>query len=189
MTISAIGGTSGAWPTSQAQRPPRPDDALMTSAAQALGVSADDLKTKLASGQSLADVAQAQGVSTDDLASKIAASMKADKPADAPDLSDDQLAQIATSMVQRKGGPHHGGHHGHGGPPPVSAADATGTTDATGATASLTSTAQSLGLDPSELLAQLQQGDDSALTSSGGASAYGAGLGTSGSGLLVDQYA
>jgi hypothetical protein len=90
----------------------------MDNTAQALGLSADDLKTQLKSGKTLDDIAKAQGVSGDDLTTALKKDLTANKPADAPELSDDQLTKMATDIAAGKGPKGHG-HHG---PPPSGAA-------------------------------------------------------------------
>ena len=164
----------------QAQRPPRPDDdKLLATASKALGMDADDLKTALAGGRTLADVAKSKGVAKDDLVAAIAKDMQANAPEGAPAVDDAQATEMATNLVDGTRAPH-GGHHGPppGGPPP---SDGTGTTRAQ---ANLSDLASRLGLDPQALLAQLTSGT----TLASSASRWSAGASVDG-GLVVDAYA
>ncbi|GAA3197363.1 hypothetical protein ACFO1B_01205 [Dactylosporangium siamense] len=82
-SISGISGISGSFATAQTQlRPPPPRDGKdpMAAVSKALGLSGDELKTKLDGGQSLTEVAEEQGVSHEDLI----AAIKAGKPSDTP---------------------------------------------------------------------------------------------------------
>jgi lambda repressor-like predicted transcriptional regulator len=69
--------------------------AATDAAAQALGMSADDLAAALQSGQTLADIATSQGVSQSSLTSAISSALQT---ADSS-LSADQAAAVATQMV------------------------------------------------------------------------------------------
>ena len=82
-------------------------DKMLSSVADTLKLSVDDLKSKLAAGQSLDDVAKAQGVSHDDLVNSIAQSLKANAPSGAPAPSDSQIQAMATRIA----GHHRHGHH------------------------------------------------------------------------------
>jgi len=103
MTVSSVGGTTGAWAMHQAQRPPRPDDdKLLATASEALGMDADDLKTALAGGRTLADVAKSKGVAKDDLVAAIAKDMQANAPEGAPALDDAKATEMAANLVEGK---------------------------------------------------------------------------------------
>jgi hypothetical protein len=99
-------GTAGVGSNRQGER-----DKVLSSAADLLKMSVDDLKSKLASGQSLDDIAKAQGVSHDDLVSNITKTLQADGPAGA-NASADRL----NAMAGRIAGHHRHGHH-HAAPP------------------------------------------------------------------------
>lgn len=93
-------------------------------AAEALGLTTDELDTQLRSGKSLTEVASAQGVSLDSLQSALAA----DFATRYPNATADQATQEADKIIA---GPSAGGArgaHGHRGPPPFieAAADAIG---------------------------------------------------------------
>jgi uncharacterized protein YidB (DUF937 family) len=190
MTISGIGAATQAWQTSQTQRPRRPDnDQMLSTAADALGLSTSDLKSKLDSGSTLEDVAKTQGVSKDDLVAAIAKDVQAHKPDGAPALSDAQATEMATGIVEgkRPGGPGGAGGHGHGGPPPGPPPGGVDGGSSTGTTQTLSSVADLLGIDAKDLLSRLTSGDTSSLTSATNAwSSVGQ---QRSSGLLVDQYA
>jgi hypothetical protein len=87
---------------------------MLSSVADLLKLSVDDLKGKLASGQSLDDIAKAQGVSHDDLVATISQSIKADAPAGAT-VGDSRL----NAMAERIAGHHRHGHHHHAGAAPA----------------------------------------------------------------------
>lgn len=80
----------------------------MDAAAQALGVSSDDLRAALGSGKTLASLAQAKGLSTDALTSAISDALKKANPS----LSNDRAALIAQRMIN---GPGTAGPVGFGG--------------------------------------------------------------------------
>jgi hypothetical protein len=81
-------------------------DQMLSSTADLLKLSVSDLKSKLASGQSLDDIAKAQGVSHDDLVANIVSNLKSVGSAGA-NRSDASL----TAMADRIAGHHR--HHGH----------------------------------------------------------------------------
>jgi uncharacterized protein YidB (DUF937 family) len=166
-----MGSVSGTLPPPP---PPGGQSAIknaMQAAAKKLGMSDDQLKTQLQSGQSLADIASAQGVSKDDLVAAVSDSLKA---AGTTLPAGVDPTKMATNMVERKGGGHHHHHGGGGGTPPV---DPTAGDDTS--TQNLQSLATSLGVNPTDLLTKLQAGGikwsttDSALAG----------------GVLTDQYA
>ena len=104
-------------------------DQMLSSTADLLKMSVTDLKSKLASGQSLDDIAQAQGVSHDDLVANIVSNLKSEGAAGA-NRSDASL----TTMAGRIAGHHrHHGHHRAEQAPaaaPSPPASSTGSTDA-----------------------------------------------------------
>jgi hypothetical protein len=112
MTSISISSVSSAttYATQQAgTRPPHRDGKNpMESVAKALGMSTDDLKSALKSGQSMSDLADAAGVSHDDLI----AAIKAGMPAKVDKASDDATA-MAEKIASTKGlPPARGGRHG-----------------------------------------------------------------------------
>ncbi|MEV4512755.1 hypothetical protein AB0K00_27755 [Dactylosporangium sp. NPDC049525] len=111
-SISGISGISGSFATSQTalRPPPPPKDGKdpMAAVSKALGLSGDELKSKLGSGQSLTEVAEQQGVSHEDLI----AAIKAGKPADASAVgsaAEEESDATAERIAAQKGRP---------GPPP-----------------------------------------------------------------------
>jgi hypothetical protein len=71
----------------------------MDAAAKALGMSSDDLRAAVKSGQSLTSLAQAKGVSTDTLTAAISAAVSKANPA----LSSARAEQIADRMIAGPG--------------------------------------------------------------------------------------
>jgi hypothetical protein len=71
----------------------------MDAAAKALGISSDDLRAAVKSGQSLTSLAQAKGVSTDTLTAAISAAVSKANPA----LSSARAEQIADRMIAGPG--------------------------------------------------------------------------------------
>jgi hypothetical protein len=138
MTINAVGGTTPPLGTQG------PDGAggrehvrkAMDAVAQKLGLSPDELRSKLESGSSLADLAKAQGVSLDDLKSTITQALTGD----GSKLTADQASQLADRLVSRTGGHHHGHHHHHSDSSSVSATTPTTAVDPSSSTSSTSST-------------------------------------------------
>ena len=149
-------------------------DQAMAPTAKLLGLSTSDLKQQVDSGQTLEQIADAQGVSKDDLLGSIKEGLKASKPDGAPELSEAQLTEMAGNIAagKRPQGPPPGGP---GGGRRQSADDR------------LHGVADALGMDPQELLDQLNSGVDfkSLL---GGDGPYEAKTAYSGGGLQVDEY-
>jgi len=85
--------------------------AAMDAAAQALGMSAADLRTALQGGKSLADLASAKGVSQSDLVSAIATALQKANP----NLSVDQAKTIASRFATQKPGAANAGRAGAAG--------------------------------------------------------------------------
>lgn len=123
-SISGISGISGSLATQRAalRPPPPPKDGKdpMAAVTKALGLSGDELKSKLDSGQSLTEIAEEQGVPHEDLI----AAIKAGKPTDsaaaasatpaAPAEADDADDAVAERIAAQKGrpGPPPGGPRG-----------------------------------------------------------------------------
>jgi hypothetical protein len=114
----------------------------LDAAAKAIGISTDDLRTALQSGQSLADIAQAHGVTTQALTDALVAAKKAELDAhvasgDITQAEADQklaaLTQGVTAMVNGQfpaGGPRfhdHGPHNGDDSSPSTTSATSTST--------------------------------------------------------------
>jgi len=113
MTIGSVTGANATAGLHQ-RRFPNPAESL-TSTAQLLGISTDDLATALRSGTKLSDLAAEKNVSKDDLVKSIAADLKANAPAGAPALDETQLTHIATNIADGKRPSfHHGRHHRDG---------------------------------------------------------------------------
>jgi hypothetical protein len=187
---SLSGGADVTALTQAAQQRQRPKPPDMTNTAKALGLSADDLQSKLKSGRTLDAIAQDEGVSSDDLLSAVKTDLQANKPADAPALSDDQLTQMATGIAAGKGpggpgGPH--GHH-HGGGSGQADASILGTA-ASDTSSNLSSLADALGTSSDDLLSQLSSGTDLSSLFSQSGSATWSSSGASTGGLAVDLYA
>jgi lambda repressor-like predicted transcriptional regulator len=148
---SSTSTLTGLGPATGARR--HPGGGLLQTAAQALGLSTDDLVSQLKSGKSLDDVASEQGVSHDDLAAAIKAGMPPERAADA-----DADATVE-SIISRKGMPD----RPQGPPPPARAAgdSASGVlgsslTDAQQST--LDALSDLLGTDSSSLMDSLKSG-------------------------------
>lgn len=107
MTISLTGAASSGA-TQAVQHGRHGDRGLLQSAAKALGMSVDDVRSQLQGGKSLADLAQDKGVSREDLLS----ALKQDAPQRMKDSGN--LDQMLTTAIDRKGPPL--GPRGAGGP-------------------------------------------------------------------------
>lgn len=97
--------------------------ANLDTAAEALGLTTDELRDALADGSTLADVAAAQGVAVEDLVAALVAEAEerldeavADGRLDAAE-ADELKAGLTERITERveSGGPAGGGHHGWGG--------------------------------------------------------------------------
>jgi hypothetical protein len=150
MSIGAVTG-GATWQVDRSQRPPHGGDMekRMQPTADLLGLSTSDLKSKLDSGSTLSEIADAQGVSQDDLLKSIKEGLQAGKPEGAPELSETQLTEMASNIAAGKGPSGRGHHHG---PPPVKEAASTSDT--------ISSLADALGVDSSDLYEQVQSGSD-----------------------------
>ena len=112
--------------------------------ADTLGMSSDDLKKALASGQSMTDIAKAKGVSKDDLVSTIASTL----PTTARDGSTIDPTQMATRIADstRPAPP----------PPPSSSGSAAGSDSDLGK--GIETLANALGVSSDDLLQRLTDG-------------------------------
>jgi hypothetical protein len=137
MFAGAIGGVAASGVTPEQNGPPR-----MSEVAKLLGLSSSELTSQLQSGKTLSTLATEKGVSGSELIKTIETELTTNKPAGAPELSASALAQMATNIAngtppglpgigQHSGGGHHSG---------------------------AATLAQSLGIEPSVLLEELQNG-------------------------------
>jgi hypothetical protein len=183
MTISSISASAtGALQPTGGPPPHRPGKApSLDKTAELLGISADDLGTQLKSGKTLNEIASDRGVSSDDLLSALKSDLKSNKPAGAPELGNDLLTQIATDIAagKRPGGPRDAG-----GP----ATRANGDVSATGT--NLKTLAETLGVNETDLLAQLSSGASfTSLLGNAGGNPYISGANLVEGGIVVDEYA
>lgn len=118
-SISGISGISGSYGTQQAtlRPPPRDDRDPVSAVSRTLGLTGDELKSRLDSGRSLSEVAERQGVPHDDLI----AAIKASKPRDAPTRAGDDEDAVAERVAAQKAQP--------GPPPGAPRGDAAGLAD------------------------------------------------------------
>lgn len=187
MTIQSLGAAQDPSALTQtsagARRHHMPPPDAFKSTASLLGVSTDDLKSQLDSGETLDSIASKKGVSSTDLLSAVKQDLTTNRPADAPPLSDDRLTAIASGIASGNGPGGAGGvRHGH------SPSKAAGTT-ASDPTQTLQSLADVLGTTSDDLLSKLQSGSDlSSLFGQSGSATWGS-QGASTSGLAVDLYA
>ena len=122
----------------------------MDPVAKLLGLSDDDLKSALQSGQSLAQIASAKGVSSSDLLSTVTQGLQA-AGVSAPQGTD--LTTLAQNLINQTG---RGGHHRHHHHKP--SADPSASGDGSGVTQALGSLASGLGMSQSDLDQSLQSG-------------------------------
>jgi hypothetical protein len=174
MSIDAIGGLGG--PPPMMGGAPRPDmTKTMEPTAKLLGISADELKQDLQSGTTLSQLADEKGVSRSDLLASIKQGLKEGAPAGVQAPDDATLDEIAGNIADDKR------PQGPPPPPPPSSQDGSQRVQQ-----SISSLADALGVDPDQLLTQLNS--DGWLDSV----AKSRGLSTDSSlfqGLLVDQQA
>lgn len=154
---------------------------VLSSVANLLGMSTDDLMTSLKSGSSMSDLASQKGVSRDDLLAAITQGLQTDQSAATTGQSG-QSSALAGQIADQKGLPGHHHHHHHGGGSPSSSS-----TDLQQNVADLST---ALGISSEQLVSAIQSGlAGTAGTSGSGASS---GYGVSASllqGLQVDQMA
>ena len=158
----------------------------MSNTAQLLGISTDQLSSDLGSGQTLSSLASSAGVSSSSLLSSVEADLKTNAPQGAPALSDTQLAGMATGIINGSGP-----WGAAAGSSSSSSAGSGSSSSAVTAASNLNSLASTLGMDPSDLLDQINAGDDlSQLLGSTGETGYGSTAADSvNGGLFFDQYA
>jgi hypothetical protein len=120
-SISAIGSSSSTQSVWQAQESNRAGGfkRMLDTSAQYLGLSAQDLRTQIDSGKSLADIAKAEGKSVDGLKQALQAALPAPPTYGANGTSATSSTQGTASsasldqIINRHPGKHHHHHH-HG---------------------------------------------------------------------------
>jgi hypothetical protein len=179
MSIGSIDSSTSALSfTPSSQSTHRHHQLDLSKTAQLLGVSPNQLSSDLQSGQTLSSLAKTAGVSSSNLLSSVEADLKANAPQGAPALSGTQLAGIATSIINGTG-------------PTGGSGSTTSSSSTDTATTNLTSLAGTLGMTPSDLLAQINSGNDlSQLLGSTSQTGYGSTTANSvNGGVIFDQYA
>lgn len=174
MTIDSISGATSAYTqTSQSTHHRHQPD--LSSTAQLLGISTDQLQSDLQSGDTLSSLASSADVSSSDLLSSVESDLKANAPDGAPALSDSQLSSMATDIINGTG--------------PSSSTSGSSSTDT--AASNLNALASTLGMDPSDLISALTSGGDlSQLLNAGGETGYGSSAtDLIQGGVIFDQYA
>ncbi|MFI7585691.1 hypothetical protein ACIB24_01285 [Spongisporangium articulatum] len=154
--ISSTSGSAGLQALHSLQGSGRPpggqDGGPLGAAAEALGLSQDDLMQEMSSGQSLSDIANAQGVSQDDLASAIKSSLPQEVQA-----SGDVDSIVSSIMTQQGPPPPPGGGRGFG-QPDTGISGVFGDSLTSSQQDMLDSLSSLLGTDSDSLLSQLQSG-------------------------------
>jgi hypothetical protein len=117
----------------------------MTEVAKLLGLGTSELTSELRSGATLSDLASKKGISSTELIKTIEGELTAHKPEGAPALPSSQLTQIATSIAS-------------GTPPPPPTGGFGGQDSTSGSQSSPSTLAKSLGIEPSALLKELEEG-------------------------------
>jgi hypothetical protein len=117
----------------------------MTEVAKLLGLSTSELTSELQTGKTLSELASKKGISSTELIKTIEGELTAHKPEGAPALSSTQLTQIATSIA-------------NGTPPPPPPGGFGGHNSTSGSQSSQSTLAESLGMEPSVLLKELEEG-------------------------------
>jgi hypothetical protein len=146
---------------------PSPADfrqAVLGSAAQALGMSTQDVQSALQSGQSLSDLAQAKGVSSDALVSAVSQGIQSLSATSGGLPGAPDPTQMAQRIVDRKGGI--GGHRHHGATASANGSDQDGDGDGDGSSGTSSAATSSpfalvanmLGMSQSDLLTSLESG-------------------------------
>ncbi|GAA4622932.1 hypothetical protein [Cellulomonas oligotrophica] len=163
MSISAVSGSSALLALTQQTRtasappPPPPSSGEegtgtrgvpkhVEAAAEALGMSTDEVVEALEDGSSLADLAQEQGVAREDLVNALVAAA----PEDLRAL--DGIEQMTEQLVDAEGLP------GPAGPPPAGSSGVWGASLTSSQEDALASVADLVGVDASTLVDQLRSG-------------------------------
>jgi uncharacterized protein YidB (DUF937 family) len=118
--------------------------AAMDAAASALGMSDDDLRSALQSGQTLTQLAQQQGVSTDTLTQAMSSALQKSDSS----MSTDQASAIAQRMLA-----------GPAGPPPQQSGGPSDSAAGTAFGQALDAAASELGTTTSQLMSSLGSGE------------------------------
>lgn len=185
MTINSVGSAtslSALAPGSSTQRGTSPFEAV----SDVLGMSADDIKSAVESGQSLMDLAEEQGVSEDDLL----AALKENAPPELQGSDDlDEIVQQIANQTGSLGGPD----GPPPGPPPAGEASGIVTGNLTDAQSTTLDVLSSLlDMDSDDLSSAIQDGSLSDLLQQAGvdttdlANALETALAGSSSGFQVD---
>lgn len=164
MSISAVSGSSALLALTQQSRttsapPPPPPSSSgeegtsargvpkhVEAAAEALGMSTDEVVEALTDGSSLADLAEEQGVAREDLVQALVAAA----PEDLRAL--DGVEQMTEQLVDAQGLP------GPAGPPPAGSSGVWGASMTSSQEDALASVAELVGVDASTLVDQLRSG-------------------------------
>jgi hypothetical protein len=117
----------------------------MTEVAKLLGLSTSELTSELQTGKTLSELASKKGTSSTELIKTIESELTAHKPEGAPALPSSQLTQIATGIA-------------NGTPPPPPPGGFGGHNSTSGSQSSQSTLAESLGIEPSALLKELEEG-------------------------------
>ena len=118
---------------------------VMSSTSQLLGMSEQDLRTTLGSGESLSDIAAQKGVSKDDLVSTVSSAISTSQ---GNVQSTQDPTALAQRIVDRKGGGHRRHHH----------QQTSDTDDQTSSAQGLDGLAGTLGMSQTDLVQALQSG-------------------------------
>jgi hypothetical protein len=154
---------------------------VLSSVANLLGMSTDDLMTSLKSGSSMSDLATQKGVSRADLLAAITQGLQTDQSAAAAAQSG-QSSALAGQIADQKGLPGHHHHHHRGGGSPSSSS-----TDLQQNVAGLST---ALGISSDELVKAIQSGLAGTTGTIGTGSSSGYGVSASLlQGLQIDQMA
>jgi len=133
--VAGVAGaqTDGDRPPAESDRPPGGHGPKLDAAAQALGLSVDDLRTRLREGNTIAQVAQAQGVDVQTVIDTMvaAANARIDQEVQAGNLTAEEANERKANLPERitrlvnEGKPQGGGPRGRG-PKLEAAAEALG---------------------------------------------------------------
>jgi hypothetical protein len=141
MLVSSVANASNISTVQPRQHTPP----QMTEVAKLLGLSPSELTSELQTGKTLSELASKKGVSSTDLIKTIEGELTAHKPEGAPAPSSTQLTQIAASIA-------------NGTPPPPPPGGFGGHNSTSGSQSSPSTLAESLRIEPSALLKELEEG-------------------------------
>ena len=135
--LSAIGSVSShGWAPPRTEGPPQ-----MKEVAKLLGLTGSELSSQLQSGKTLNSLASEKGISSNQLIKTIETELTTHEPEGAPELEPSQITQLAASIAS--------------GTPPSGVGQIGHASSTQGESSTL---AHTLGVEPSELLAQLEEG-------------------------------